>query len=80
MESLTIEIINPKAKKLLQDLADLNLIAIPEQKTIKAEEEWNNLSEQQRQAILDALDTINTGEVTHHNDVISKFRKKLLND
>jgi hypothetical protein len=28
MESLKIEIINPKAKKLLEDLADLNLISI----------------------------------------------------
>ena len=28
MESLKIEIINPKAKKLLEDLADLNLITI----------------------------------------------------
>ncbi len=28
METLRIEIINPKAKKLLKDLADLNLIAI----------------------------------------------------
>ena len=28
METLRIDIINPKAKKLLKDLADLNLIAI----------------------------------------------------
>lgn len=28
MESLTIDILNPKAEKLLQDLADLDLIAI----------------------------------------------------
>lgn len=28
METLRIEIINPKAKKLLRDLADLNLITI----------------------------------------------------
>ncbi len=28
MESLKIDIINPKAKKLLNDLADLNLIKI----------------------------------------------------
>ncbi|VXD13570.1 conserved hypothetical protein [Marinoscillum sp. 108] len=27
MESIRIDILNPKAKKLLQDLADLNLIA-----------------------------------------------------
>jgi hypothetical protein len=28
MDTLSIEILNPKAKKLLQDLADMNLIAI----------------------------------------------------
>ena len=28
MESVQIDIINPKAKKLLQDLADMNLIKI----------------------------------------------------
>lgn len=28
METLRIEIVNPKAKKLLQDLADMNLISI----------------------------------------------------
>lgn len=28
METLRIEIVNPKAKKLLKDLADLNLITI----------------------------------------------------
>ena len=28
MESITVEILNPKAKKLLEDLADLNLISI----------------------------------------------------
>jgi len=30
MESLRIEIVNPKAKRLLKDLADLNLITISE--------------------------------------------------
>lgn len=33
MSTLYIEILNPKAKKLLQDLADLNLIAIKENKS-----------------------------------------------
>ncbi|HET8829509.1 MAG TPA: hypothetical protein VFM79_09205 [Pelobium sp.] len=47
MESLTIEIINPKAKKLLQSLEDLNLISISKSKlnldsllnTLRTEEE-----------------------------------------
>lgn len=30
MESLRIDILNPKVKKLLKDLADLNLISIKE--------------------------------------------------
>jgi hypothetical protein len=30
MDTLSIEILNPKAKKLLQDLADMDLIAIKE--------------------------------------------------
>lgn len=33
MESLTIEILNPKVKKLLNDLADLNLISISKSKS-----------------------------------------------
>lgn len=35
METITINIINPKAKKLIKDLADLNLISIrkPNQKS-----------------------------------------------
>lgn len=32
MESLKIEIINPKAKKLLRNLADMNLIKIRKEK------------------------------------------------
>lgn len=32
MATINIEIINPKAKKLLQDLADLRLISISENK------------------------------------------------
>ena len=32
MESITVEILNPKAKKLLEDLAELNLISISNSK------------------------------------------------
>ncbi len=32
MSTMNIEILNPKAKKLLQNLADLNLIAIKDNK------------------------------------------------
>lgn len=33
METIRIEILNPKAKNLLKDLADLNLIKINKEKT-----------------------------------------------
>ncbi len=35
MESIKIEIINPKAKKLLKDLADMKLISILPQTSLK---------------------------------------------
>lgn len=41
METFRIEIINPKAKKLLKDLADLNLITIA--KTIDNKEEFRDM-------------------------------------
>lgn len=37
METLRIEIVNPKAKRLLQDLADLNLISISKSLDSKAD-------------------------------------------
>ena len=41
MEAITIEIINPKAKQLINDLADLKLIAI--NKTIKKSNDFKSL-------------------------------------
>jgi precorrin-6B methylase 2 len=35
METISIEIINPKAKKILKNLADLNLISIEKKKNLK---------------------------------------------
>jgi len=35
METISIEILNPKAKQLLKDLADLNLITIKPKLTFK---------------------------------------------
>jgi len=37
METLRIEILNPKAKRLLKDMADLNLIAIDKMDDLKLE-------------------------------------------
>ncbi len=36
METISIEILNPKARQLLQDLADLNLITIKPKPTLKS--------------------------------------------
>jgi hypothetical protein len=41
METLRIEIVNPKAKRLLKDLADLNLINI--EKTMDSKSEFRGL-------------------------------------
>lgn len=77
MESLTIEIINPKALTLLQGLADLNLISISEdfkQEKVE-EEEWDKLSQAQREGILEAIDSINAGKGIPHSEVILKMNK-----
>ncbi len=36
METLRIDIVNPKAKKIIKELADLNLITIRDKKPIKS--------------------------------------------
>lgn len=36
METLRIDIVNPKAKKIIKDLADLDLISIRDKKPIKS--------------------------------------------
>jgi hypothetical protein len=36
METLRIDIVNPKAKKIIEELADLNLISIRDKDPIKA--------------------------------------------
>lgn len=36
METLSIDIVNPKAKRILQDLADLNLITIRDKDPVKS--------------------------------------------
>lgn len=43
METLTIEINNPKAKRLIDDLADLGLISVKETKPSWSER-WQELS------------------------------------
>ncbi|MEO5909589.1 MAG: hypothetical protein ABIP95_01815 [Pelobium sp.] len=81
MESLTIEIIDPKVKKLLEDLADLNLISISKATSINNDgQEWNSLTKEQQQGIFDASNSIKMNRGIPHEKVMSNIRKKLLND
>ena len=50
METLRIEIVNKKAKKILQDLADLNLINIQEKNPIKSFQDLLNRLRNQKGA------------------------------
>lgn len=81
MESLTIEILNPKAKKLLEDLADLNLISILNKTVNKnTSAPWDSvLSKTQQEGVLGAIESINKGEGITHKQVISKIREKYKN-
>lgn len=78
MESLKIEIINPKAKKLLEDLADLNLISIQDVSEEEVDEEaWNSLTKEQQEGIFKAMKEIKEGKGIPHEEVMAKFRRKL---
>lgn len=77
MESLTIEIINPKAKKLLQSLVDLNLISISNSSS--DEEEWDTLTDEQREGILKAITEIENGQGISHEKIVAEFQNKYLN-
>ena len=56
MESLRIDIVNPKAKKLIQELADLNLISIRDKDPLKSFQKRLNLLRSKKQSI--SLDEI----------------------
>ena len=51
METLRIEIVNPKAKKIIKNLADLNLITIRDKNPLKAFEELLNKLRSKRKCI-----------------------------
>ena len=78
MESITIEILNPKAKKLIQDLADLNLISISKTKN-SSKKDWLDLSKEQQNGILNAIDEIEAGEGIAHEEVVAKLQNKYSN-
>lgn len=68
MESLVIDILNPKAKRLLQNLADLNLIRI---KKKKDKTEFNRLMERLRE---NADDAPSLDEITKEVESVRKSR------
>jgi len=65
METISIEILNPKAKRLLQDLADLKLITIKSKSTLK------ELLEKLRQ---DSDQTPSLDEITAEVEQVRKAR------
>ena len=67
METILIDIINPKAKALLKDLADLNLIKIKKE---KVKSEFVELLEKLR---LDSDETPSIDEITNE---VEKARKE----
>ena len=67
METILIDIINPKAKALLKDLADLNLIKIKKE---KVKSEFVELLEKLR---IDSDETPSIDEITNE---VEKARKE----
>jgi hypothetical protein len=60
----------------IKDLYGLVLNFVNQQKSI---EEWHELSEEQRQGLLIAEDQIKNGQGIPHAQIVSKFKKKLIN-
>lgn len=67
METIRIDILNPKAKKLLKDLADLNLIKIKEDK----ESDFSNLLKELRSKSSEEMDL---DEITKEVENVRKSR------
>jgi len=68
MESIRIEIINPKAKKLLKELAELNLIKI---RAIKNKAEFSSLLKKLRAK---SNDEVSLEEITKEVEQVRKSR------
>jgi len=43
-------------------------------------DDWNKLTEEQRQGIFDAIEEIDSGKGVPHEEVVAKIGKKYLND
>lgn len=68
MESIRIDIINPKAKKLLKNLADLNLIKINQETN---QSDFSNLLKKIR---AQSDDEISLAEITKEVEQVRKSR------
>ncbi|MFD0932116.1 hypothetical protein ACFQ0R_05815 [Psychroflexus salinarum] len=68
METIQIDILNPKAKKLLRDLADLNLIKINKQ---KKKSDFSSLLQKLRSK---STDEISLDEITDEVEQVRKER------
>lgn len=68
METVTIDILNPKAKALLKDLADLNLIRFKKE---KVKSEFKDLLERLR---INSDDALSLEEITSEVEAVRKAR------
>lgn len=70
METIQVKINNPKAKRILDELADLKLITI-------SEEEIFNLTPGQRKSIPTSRKQIKNGQFKVHKKVVSQMKQWL---
>jgi hypothetical protein len=68
METIRIDILNPKAKSLLKDLADLNLIRIKKENT---KSDFKDLIERLR---INSDDALSLEEITAEVEAVRKAR------
>ena len=68
METIQVDILNPKAKKLLKDLADLNLIKINKANT---KSDFSSLLNKLRS---NSADEISLEEITNEVEQVRKLR------
>jgi len=73
METYQIRILNPKAKNLLEELADLKLIQIEHEKSLFP------LNTQQKKSIKISRAQVKNGEYKSHKTVMSDLKKWLKN-
>ncbi len=72
METISIQINNPKAKRLIKNLADLKLITIQHEKV----DFWNLMTEQQQLEVDNSLLEIERGETIDYELAMKKHRTK----